>query len=156
MPISVFTEITDANPRLLGGPVGDPRRGWILYDGECGFCLSIVRRTRGIFAPRGFAFLPLQTPWVRAVFNLPERELLAEMRLLPRNGEKLGGADAILKLAEYVWWAWPMAALAYVPGARRLLRMGYRYIAARRNCIAGTCSIPAQSPREIAREQRRI
>jgi len=133
-----------------------PRRGWILYDGECEFCISIVRLIRGVFEPRGFAFLPLQTPWVREEFNLPEQELLAEMRLLMRNGEKFDGADAIPVLAKFVWWAWPVAVFAQIPGARRFLRSTYRYVAARRYCIAGTCSIPSKSPRQGVAARRRI
>jgi predicted DCC family thiol-disulfide oxidoreductase YuxK len=144
MPISVFTEITDTQFEAGEGSVTAPRRGWILYDGECGLCLGSVRRIRGVFEPRGFAFLPLQTSWIRAAFALPEQELLGEMRLLMRNGEKFGGADAIPELAKYVWWAWPVVAFAYMPGARQLLRAAYRYIAARRYCIAGTCSIPTR------------
>jgi predicted DCC family thiol-disulfide oxidoreductase YuxK len=144
MPISVFTEMTDTKFPMGDGFGTAPQRGWILYDGECGFCLGIVRRIRGLFEPRGFAFLPLQTPWVRAEFALPEQELLGEMRLLMSNGEKFGGADAVPELGKYVWWAWPLVAIAYMPGARRLLRAAYRYVAARRYCIAGTCSIPAQ------------
>jgi len=130
----------------MSGPPSDPRRGWILYDGDCGFCRSIVSHIHGIFAPRGFAFLPLQTPWVRAVFNLLEEELLAEMRVLTRSGEKFGGADAIPVLAKYVWWAWLLVAFAYVPGARRMFRAAYRFIASRRHCISGTCSVRPLSP----------
>jgi hypothetical protein len=109
-----------------------------------------------VFEPRGFAFLPLQTPWVRVEFNLPEQELLAEMRLLMRNGEKFGGADAIPVLAKFVWWAWPVVVFAQIPGARRFLRAVYRYVAARRYCIARICSIPSKSPRQIPDPQRRI
>jgi predicted DCC family thiol-disulfide oxidoreductase YuxK len=151
MNISVITEITDNASAASGPPdCGDdttPQVGWVLYDGECEFCRGIVRLIRGILAPRGFAFLPLQTPWVRAVFDLPERELLSEMRVLLRSGEKFGGADAIPVLASTIWWAWPIVLLARIPGARRLLGSAYRYVAARRYCIAGACDIPGKWPR---------
>lgn len=148
MPISVSTEITDnkcvAAPPLLRGSESIARNGWILYDGECEFCRSIVRRIRNVFLPRGFEFLPLQTPWVGAAFDLSERELLSEMRLLLPDGEKSGGADAIMILAKHVWWAWPIAVLARVPGARRYLGAAYRCVAARRYCIAGACAVPVR------------
>jgi predicted DCC family thiol-disulfide oxidoreductase YuxK len=156
MSISVSTEITDARFQMSIPSTPLPRRGWILYDGGCVFCLSIVRLIRGVFERRGFEFLPLQTPWVRAEFNLPELELLAEMRLLMRNGEKFGGPDAIPVLAGFVWWAWPVTVLAQVPGVLCLLSAAYRYVATRRHCITGTCSIPSKSPRQIANTQRRI
>jgi hypothetical protein len=97
-----------------------------------------------ILAPRGFVFLPLQTPWVRNFFRLPEDQLLGEMRLLLRSGETCGGADAIIALAKYVWWGWPLVALAHVPGVRRALRVAYRYIAARRHCLSGACTLPSE------------
>ena len=146
MQSSVFTEITDNPPPVLSRPPSDPRRGWILFDAECNFCRSIVSRTYSVFAPRGFAFLPLQTPWVRTVFHLPYEKLLSEMRVLTRNGEKFGGADAIPLLARYVWWAWPLVAFAHLPGARHLLRVAYRFVASRRYCISGTCSVRSLSP----------
>jgi len=93
-----------------------------------------------VLGPRGFGFLALQTPWVRALLHLPEEQLLDEMRVLLLDGEMFGGADAIVALARYVWWGWPLVAIAHVPGARRLLRAAYRWVAARRYCTSGTCS----------------
>lgn len=131
--ISVSTEINDANTK--------PAHGWILFDGQCPVCLSWVRRTRRILEPCGFAFVPLQTPWVRIHFALPEDQLLSEMRLLLHTGETYGGADAIIALAKYVWWAWPLIALSHISGMRHILRAGYRYIAARRYCANGICGM---------------
>ncbi len=99
-----------------------------------------------ILAPRGFVFLALQTPWVRNVFHLPEDQLLGEMRVLLRNGKTHGGADAIVALAKYVWWGWPLVALSHIPGVRRALRTLYRRVAARRHCMNGLCSVPPQIP----------
>jgi predicted DCC family thiol-disulfide oxidoreductase YuxK len=154
MAISVFTEITEERAADL--------RGWVLYDGECQFCLGWVRRMKPIFAPRGFAFLPLQTPWVRAFFDLPEAELLSEMRVVFNKfndfhngndehtahnecaGRAFGGVDAIVELAKHVWWAWPLVALAQIPIARDFLRARYRAIAARRYCVNGACAVPVR------------
>jgi lipase maturation factor 1 len=131
--ISVVTEMTDATTM--------PSQGWVLFDGDCQFCRRWVTRMEPILAPRGFVFLPLQTPWVRAFFHFPENQLLGEMRVLLRNGETYGGADAIIALARYVWWAWPLVALAQVPGVRRAIRAAYRRVAARRLCLSGACSV---------------
>ena len=79
MTISVSTEITEERAASL--------RGWVLYDAECPFCLGWVRRMKPVLAPRGFAFVPLQTPWVRAFFHLPEDELLSEMRVVFSTGD---------------------------------------------------------------------
>jgi predicted DCC family thiol-disulfide oxidoreductase YuxK len=136
--ISVYTEMSEADRR--------PSAGWILFDGNCQFCRSCVRRLKPIFEPRGFAFLPLQTPWVRAFFRMPEDRLLSEMRVLLRSGETNGGADAVIALAKHVLWAWPLVIAAYIPGVLRLLRALYRYIATRRSCLSGACSINTHSP----------
>lgn len=140
--ISVNTERTEC--RLKPGPsksLSQRFRGWILFDADCQFCLAWVRLLSPIFSPRAFVFLPLQTPWVRAFFQLPEEKLLGEMRLLTRNREAFGGADAIIELAKQVWWAWPLVVFGHLPGARPLLRAGYRAIAARRHCLNNSCSI---------------
>jgi predicted DCC family thiol-disulfide oxidoreductase YuxK len=146
MTISVSTEITEEN--VTG------RRGWVLYDGDCQFCIGWVRWMKPVLVPRGFEFLPLQTPWVRAFFNLPEAKLLGEMRVVfsklgNRNngrgwcaGQAFGGADAIVELAKYVWWAWPLVAVAQIPIVRDFLRARYRAIAGRRYCVNGTCPVP--------------
>jgi predicted DCC family thiol-disulfide oxidoreductase YuxK len=146
MPISVFTETTEENAA--------PSRGWVVYNGECQFCLGWVRRMKPVLEPRGFLFLPLQTPWVRAFFRVPVDELLSEMRVITNSGldgcdehtggrgQVFGGADAIVELAKRVWWAWPLVALAKIPGAQKLLGIGYRAMAARRYCAKGRCTLP--------------
>ena len=113
----------------------------MLFDGNCEFCRRWARRLEPFLAPRGFMFCPLQLPWVRARFHLPEQELLSEMRVLMRDGAAYGGADALVHLARFVWWASPVVALAWVPGVRRLLRAGYRFIAARRHCSSRACAV---------------
>jgi predicted DCC family thiol-disulfide oxidoreductase YuxK len=148
MTISVSTEITEERAAAV--------RGWVLYDGDCQFCLGWVRRMKSVFVARGFEFLPLQTPWVRAFFHLPENELLSEMRVVFSNGnnrhqignERLGqtfsGADAIVELAKHVWWAWPLVAVAQIPFARNFMRARYRAIAAQRYCANGACAVPGR------------
>jgi len=141
--ISVHSENSDDNAGALQPPLPARFRGWILFDAHCNFCRQCVSLLEPIFAHRGFVFLPLQTPWVRAFFHLPEEKLLGEMRLLLRNNQSFGGADAVIELAKSVWWAWPLVAFAHLPAARPLLRAAYRAVAARRNCLSGSCSVPA-------------
>jgi predicted DCC family thiol-disulfide oxidoreductase YuxK len=130
--ISLITEMTDSKGRKA-------RVGWVFFDGDCAFCMSIARRLRPMLEPRGFGIATLQDPRVREQLSLPERELLAELRVLAHDGRQFGGADAIIYLARQVWWAWPLWALAQVPGIRPVLRFTYRWIAARRHCLSGVC-----------------
>jgi predicted DCC family thiol-disulfide oxidoreductase YuxK len=130
--ISLITEITDSKGR-------NARSGWVFFDGDCAFCMSIARRLRPLLEPRGFGIATLQDPRVREQLSLPEQELLAELRVLAHDGRQFGGADAIIYIAQQIWWARPLWALAQLPGMRRVLRIAYRSIAARRHCLAGAC-----------------
>jgi predicted DCC family thiol-disulfide oxidoreductase YuxK len=130
--ISLISEMTDSKGRKA-------RSGWIFFDGDCAFCMSIARRLRPVLEPRGFGIATLQDPRVREQLSLPEQELLAELRLLTHDGRQFGGADAIVYLARQVWWAWPLWTLAQVPGMRGALRFAYRWIAVRRHCLSGVC-----------------
>ena len=118
-----------------------PAAGWVCYDGECAFCLRWLRRVERPLLRRGFRFVPLQTPWVKAKLNLPEAELLTEMRLLLPDNYILGGADAAVVLARYVWWLWPLWFVSHIPGAMPILRASYRFIARNRHCSNDRCEI---------------
>ena len=109
-------------------------RGWILYDGDCRSCTASARRFDRTFRRRGFLFLPLQTNWVMKRLDLEPGAPLEEMRVLTSDGRDIGGADVVIFLARQIWWAWPFAALARLPGMHKLLDRGYRWIAAHRGC----------------------
>ena len=131
--ISLSSDITDAKGRRASA-------GWVFFDGECPFCISLVRRFLPVLAPRGFGLAPLQDPRVQELLALPAGDLLREMRALTPDGRVFGGADAVIWLAKGIWWAWPLYALAQLPGMRAALRAAYRWVAARRNCNNGTCA----------------
>jgi len=44
-------------------------------------------------------------------------------------------------LARRIWWAWPLWAVSRLPVVMRLLDCGYRWFAARRYCLNGSCEI---------------
>jgi predicted DCC family thiol-disulfide oxidoreductase YuxK len=116
-----------------------PPTGWLVYDGECALCMRLVRWFRRPLEQRGYALVPLQSPWIAARLHisygvLPE-DLLKEMRLLTGDGRCLGGSDAALHLAREIWWAWPFWALGKLPGVRALLDLGYRAVAQHRHCV---------------------
>ena len=68
------------------------------------------------------------------------------MRLLLADGRELGGADALVEIARRIWWAWPLFALAQVPGVMLLLHAAYRQVAANRHCISGACRARPSNP----------
>ncbi len=109
--------------------------GWILYDAECRMCRDMMRRFEKTFTSRGFVFAPLQ-------LELKPGERPTEMRVRTADGRNFGGADAVLHLAGFVWWGWPLRWFAQLPGAKRLLHLIYREIASRRSCDNGACLLP--------------
>lgn len=129
--ISLCSEMTDSKGRRASV-------GWLFYDADCPFCLRMVRRVARVLVARGFALAPLQDPRVPGLLGLSGSELLREMRLLTTEGKQYGGADAAIVVAHKIWWAWPLYAIAQIPGMMSVLRAGYRWIAARRSCAA-TC-----------------
>ena len=131
------TEMTDKN--------AEPRAGWILYDGECAFCLRWVRRIERPLLRCGYEFVPLQTPWVKNRLNVSDADLLAEMRLMLPDQSMLGGADAAVVFARHIWWLWPLWAVGKIPGAMTPLRASYRFIARNRHCINGSCAVPIKT-----------
>ena len=116
-------------------------RGWVFYDGGCGFCNASLGRVERIIARRGFRPVPLQTPWVGERTGLSEAELMKEMRLLLPDGRILTGADAYLYVMRRIWWASPLALLLSIPGLRWLFARGYRWFANNRYPISRACGL---------------
>jgi len=105
----------------------------------------MARRFHHLLAGRRLELLPLQTPWVKARLGLPEEQLLAEMRLLRPDGKYFGGADAVMEIGRYFWWAWPLRIIGRVPAVNNFLHEAYRWVVRNRNCVNGACGIKKQS-----------
>ncbi|MGH9580359.1 MAG: thiol-disulfide oxidoreductase DCC family protein [Terriglobales bacterium] len=114
--------------------------GWVVYDGECALCKRLARRYRAPLEKSDYVFVPLQAPWMAArlhiSYGIAPQELLDEMRVLTGDGRALSGADAMLHLARFFWWARPLTLLARIPGVLPLLRAGYRMVARHRHCAS--------------------
>ena len=119
--------------------------GWVLYDGKCRLCTGMARCFHHLLAGRHLELLPLQTPWVKARLGLPEDKLLTEMLLLRPDGKYFGGADAVLEIGRYFWWAWPLRMIGRIPVVKHVLRAVYRHVARNRNCTDGACEIKKRS-----------
>jgi len=130
--ISLNTEITEIN-------VETPGRGWVFYDGDCRLCVGTARHFARLLRAHGFEPAALQTPWVRKRLGLASEGDPAEMIVLTAGGAVFGGADGILQIARRIWWAWPLFAMAKIPGVTPLLRASYRRLAANRHCFDGAC-----------------
>jgi predicted DCC family thiol-disulfide oxidoreductase YuxK len=137
--ISLTSEFTDGKGRHA--------RGWLFFDSDCRFCTRIARWLAPILERRGLALAPLQDPRVGVLLGLSRNDLLRELRFLLSDGRQFGGADAVLALAREIWWAQPLVWLSKLPGMMDILRLGYRWYAARRHCAAAMCAISPASTR---------
>lgn len=121
---------------------GNDIKGWVLYDGTCGFCSRWVPYWESTLAQRGFRIAPLQTPWVADQLKLTPEEMVADFRLLLSNGEQRAGADVYRYLMRRIWWAWPLYFLSVLPGFRQLFDKGYRMFADNRHRFSKACGLP--------------
>lgn len=121
--ISEITETTDKTGE------------WVFYDDRCPFCTAWAHRVQRPLGRLGFRFAALQTPWVRQRVG----EDWDEVKVMTTDGAVLGGAEAMIHLARRVWWMRPLWVFSRMPGALPLLDCGYRYVAAKRNCLNGAC-----------------
>src|SRR5690348_9890094 len=112
---------------------GEMDRIW--FDGTCGMCTASVGRMQDLLRERGFVFEPFPSD-----SPIPE-----ELKLDTRDGRTLGGADALIYICRRIWWAWPLWALARIPGAMPLFRAVYRLVAQNRYRVSGACSMHARN-----------
>lgn len=135
--ISLVSEYTDGKGRHA--------RGWLFWDADCKFCTRIARWLAPIMERRGMALAPLQDPRVAELLGLSHDDLMKEMQFLWSDGSRYGGADAAVELAREIWWAAPLVWVSKIPGMMEVLRKGYRWIAARRQCASAQCPVGQSS-----------
>jgi predicted DCC family thiol-disulfide oxidoreductase YuxK len=131
--MSVISETTNTSDN-------NSTASYIFYDGNCSMCSNFVRRLEGSLGRRGFRFIPLQDSWAHERLGLDRSAPLTEMLLQTPEGNIIGGADAAVYLARATWWGWPVYGLSLIPGMMPVFRSVYRWIAARRHCLAGACA----------------
>jgi len=135
--ISLTSEFTDGKGRHA--------RAWVFFDGECGFCTRLARRVAPLLATHGIALAKLQDPRVSKLLGLPLSELLREIRYLNADAKQFAGADAFVAVAREFWWAAPVVWFSKIPGAMKILRAGYKYVASQRECAGVRCEIARRS-----------
>ena len=123
-------------------------RGWVLYDGACGFCRSWVPRWETTLRRRGYEIAPLQSAWVAERTGLSSEELLADLLLLRPDGSLVRGADVYRDAMRHIWWAWPLWLASVVPIGRQLFGWSYRTFADHRYRISRACGLPAANEAE--------
>ena len=117
-------------------------KGWILYDGECGFCFRWVHLWEKVVKARGFFLKELQSASADLSLELSPQHLLDDILVLTPGGNLESGANAYLFVARQIWWAWPFYALFSLPGFNWILERGYRWFNRNRYRLSSHCRLP--------------
>lgn len=127
------------NFRMKTDNVTEPARPVIIYDGECNFCISGIRRIRDRDKTDQFLYTPKQTQDLHALYpQLLEIESNAGMRLIDHAGRVHCGADAVYQIYRrigkfrYITWIYP------VPVIKTLLKGIYLIISKNRSRLGRT------------------
>lgn len=121
------------------------RSGWLLYDGDCSFCVRWAHFWLPVLRRRGFEIDTLQAEWTAGALGMTREEVVRDIRFFNADGRSCAGADVYLYVARRIWWAWPFGAIFSLPGFRFLIWTGYRWFAKNRQCISGFCALPDET-----------
>ena len=120
----------------------------IIYDGECPFCQTQLRRLqrwdkRGVISYQSLHDEQIYRDWPQ----LSKDRLMEAMCLIDPEGKLHWGPDVFRYLSRKLPEMWWLAPLMHIPFTRPLQRMVYQWIARRRYRLSGidcegTCSIP--------------
>lgn len=123
----------------LPDPDQAPEADVVIFDGQCNFCRSQVRTLHRLdVGGRRLAFLSLHDERVAARYpELTTAELMEQMYVVDRHGQRHGGADAVRYLTRRLPLLWVAAPLLHLPGTAHLWRWLYRQVAKRRYRLAG-------------------
>ena len=106
----------------------------VIIDGDCGFCRRTAERMREITGDRA-DYAPSQEVGGDFPSILPE-EFAREFKLVEPDGHITGGAEAACRLlfvgGKNPWSGFPLWAYRKIPGARRVVDVGYRFVAEHR------------------------
>jgi predicted DCC family thiol-disulfide oxidoreductase YuxK len=122
----------------LATPTERPNADVVIYDGHCRFCRGQVEKLARFDRHGRLAFLSLHDDEVyRRYPDLTHDELMQEMVVVDRKGQRHQGAASIRYLSRRLPALWLLAPLMHIPFTMPLWRWLYRQVARRRYLIAG-------------------
>jgi predicted DCC family thiol-disulfide oxidoreductase YuxK len=127
---------------VLSESIGEPRAGWVLYDGDCGVCSRWVPSWAATLARLGLGIAPLQSSWVQERTGLAPADLLSDIQLLENDGRLISGPNVYRYVMRRLWWAYPLYLLSKTPGLSRVFDWGYRTFARHRMGLSASCGLP--------------
>ena len=118
-------------------------KGWILYDGACGFCSKWVLSLEKLLNHYGYEIAPLQEEWVSERLQMSPEELTKDIRLLlAANNQLISGSDAYLYVMKRIWWLWPLALVFSLPGFHWVFNKAYQIFNRNRFLVSKACGLP--------------
>lgn len=145
-----LADLATSEAALTPDPDSDRGRGRevLIYDGQCNFCRASVKSLRKLDWTGRLAYISLHDERVGQRWpGLSHDQLMDQIWLVTKDGQTLGGADAMRFLSLRMPTLWPLAPFMNLPFSMPLWRGIYRWIArnryriAGRNCEDGTCSL---------------
>jgi predicted DCC family thiol-disulfide oxidoreductase YuxK len=141
-----MTQVTTSKNEVhLPSPTEYPDADVVIFDGHCQFCTGQVKNLARWDGPRRrLAFLSLHDPLVASRYpDLTYDQLIHEMYVVDRRGNRYAGADAFRYLTIRLPRLYPLAPLMHIPFSMPLWRWGYRQVARRRYLLGKTSDVCA-------------
>ena len=97
----------------------------IYYDGSCPLCATEIRHYRDQDSEQALAFVDVSETGVSLPPDLGQQQAMARFHVMSRDGQLVDGARAFVAVwASLPKWRWAARAAA-LPGAMRVLEIGY-------------------------------
>ncbi len=114
-----------------------PNADVVIFDGNCNFCQTQVRRLHW-FAGGSLAFLSLHDPLVADLCpELTHEQLMQRMYVVTQDNQTLGGVHGIKYLSRRIPRMWFAAPLLHIPFSMPVWSCLYDLVARSRYQIAG-------------------
>lgn len=140
-PVSVYTFTSiPVRVRLDKAPPME-NKGWVLYDGRCGFCSWMSRSLRPLIHRAGFSLTTIQSDWAQEILPMPKEHQSDDIRLVTREGLLLSGADAYIHGLKQLWWLAPIGMVLGAPGFRWLTWRAYKIFNRNRLLVSKACRL---------------
>lgn len=118
---------------------------YLIYDGDCAFCLRWVSWFQARDRDRRLVFIPFQEPAELARLPaIPRSALERAMHLVSLQGDIYAGAAALPPILGLLPWGWTLSWLFKIPGVPWLADRMYRLVARNRHrlgCGSATCTL---------------
>ena len=134
---------------MLPSLAENPNANVVIFDGHCNFCRAQVERLAKWDKGKILSFISLHDDVVAERWSdLTHDQLMKEMYLIDRNGNRYAGAYALRWMTLRLPRLWPLAPLMHIPLSMLLWSFLYRQVARVRyrwgksnNCENGSCDI---------------